>query len=116
MKSARLHVRGHDAGVEVSITETARERMRGLLGRDTLASDQALLLKHCGSVHTFGMRFAIDVLFLDRHQRIVAVHHNVSRRRMLFSFRANQTLELPAGCARNLELIVGDSLAFEATP
>ncbi len=115
MKRARLHVRGHDIGVEVSITETARERMRGLLGRAALASGEALLLDRGGSVHTFGMRFAIDVLFLDRRQRVVAIHHDVPRRRMLFSLRATHTLEMPAHSARRHGLAVGDSLVFEAT-
>ena len=114
MKPARLHVRGRDTGVAVSITETARERMRGLLGRDRLPSNEALLLEHCGSVHTFRMRFAIDVVFLDRHRRIVAIHHDVPQRRMLCHLRATRTLEMPAGGAREHELSVGDSLDFEA--
>lgn len=115
MKSTRLHVSGRDIGVLVSITETTRERMRGLLGRDGLPHGEALLLKHCRSIHTFGMRFAIDVLFLDRHQRIVAIHHDVPRRRMLLNLRAMQTLEMTAGVARQHELHVGAPLAFEAT-
>lgn len=115
MKPARLHVRGCDIGVDVSITETAQERMRGLLGHDSLASGEALLLRRCGSVHTFGMRFAIDVLFLDRRQRVVAIHHNVPRRRMVFSLRAAHTLEMAACAARLHGLAVGDSLVFEAT-
>lgn len=113
MKPARLLVRGHETGISVSITETARERMRGLLGRDHLPSGEALLLDRCGSVHTFGMRFAIDVVFLDRRQRVVAVHHDVPRRRMLFDLRATRTLEMPASGARQHGLAVGDSLVFE---
>lgn len=115
MKLARLHHRGNNLGVAVSITQTARERMRGLLGRNSFPHDEALLLERCGSVHTFGMRFAIDVLFLDRCERIVAIHHDVRRRRMLFNFRATQTLEMPAGAARTLGLAVGDQLVFEAS-
>jgi uncharacterized membrane protein (UPF0127 family) len=114
VKPARLHVRGRDTGVAVSITETARERLRGLLGRDRLAPGEALLLERCGSVHTFGMRFAIDVVFLDRQRRVVAIHRAVPRRRMLFNFRANQTLEMPADGARQHGLSVGDPLVFEA--
>lgn len=115
MKLTSLHVHGQDTGIKVSITETTRERMRGLLDHDRLPLDEALLLKRCGSVHTFGMRFAIDVLFLDRHQRIVAIRHDVPKRRMLFNLRATQTLEMPAGTARKHGLAVGAPLAFEAT-
>jgi uncharacterized membrane protein (UPF0127 family) len=113
---SRLHVRGQDTGVKVSMTETARERMRGLLGRNELPFDEALLLRQCRSIHTFRMRFAIDVLFLDRHERVVAIHHDVPKRRMLLNLRATQTLEMSAGAARRHGLVVGDSLAFEATP
>jgi uncharacterized membrane protein (UPF0127 family) len=112
VKTAQLYVRGRDTGVSVSVTQTARERMRGLLGRSHLPLDQALLLDRCGSVHTFRMRFAIDVVFLDRHRRIVAIHRDVPARRMLFNFRAVQTLEMPAGGARLHGLSVGDPLAF----
>lgn len=114
MRAAQLHVDGHDVGVAVAVTETARERMRGLLGRNHLSADEALLLKRCGSVHTFGMHFAIDVVFLSRQQRIVAIYHGVPRRRVLLDFRATQTLEMPAGAARRHRLAVGDCLAFEA--
>jgi uncharacterized membrane protein (UPF0127 family) len=116
VKLARLQVRGEQPGVAVSMTETARERLRGLLGRDHLPAGEALLLKRCGSVHTFGMRFAIDVVFLDRFERAVAVHHDVGKRRMLFNFRAAHTLEMSAGAARKLGLVVGDQLRFEAAP
>lgn len=114
MRSAHLSVGGRAAGIVVSITETRRERMRGLLGRDGLAAGEALLLDRCGSVHTFGMRFAIDILFLDRQQRIVAIHHEVPRRRLHAHLRAAQTLEMPAGAARRHRFAPGDLLAFEA--
>lgn len=113
MKTARVYLRGRESGLSVAIADSAAERMRGLLGRDCLASNEALLLKRCGAVHTFGMRFAIDVVFLDRVQRIVAIHHGVPRRRVLFAFRARQTLEMPAGSASRHEFSVGDSLVFE---
>jgi uncharacterized membrane protein (UPF0127 family) len=114
VKRSRLQIDGHDTGVAVSITQTARERMRGLLGRDGLASGEALLLEHCGSVHTFGMRFAIDVVFIDRRWRVVAIHHDVPARRMLLNLRAAHTLEMPASGAREQGLSVGDPLVFEA--
>ncbi|MDE1182023.1 DUF192 domain-containing protein [Paraburkholderia sp.] len=114
MKFANLIVQDCDTGIKVSITETARERMRGLLGRDRLLSSEALLLRPCRSIHTFGMRFAIDVIFLDRHNRIVAIHHDISKRRMLLSLRATQTLEMTAGSARQLRMVVGEQLVLES--
>jgi uncharacterized protein len=114
VKRARLYV-GEDAtGLLVSITETARERRRGLLGRDHLPSGEALLLKRCGSVHTFGMRFAIDVVLLDRNERVIAIHRNIPRRRVVVSLLAAQTLEMSAGAACQFGLSIGDRLVFEA--
>ncbi|CAD6557682.1 hypothetical protein LMG28727_06415 [Paraburkholderia kirstenboschensis] len=115
MKFARLKVHGKDAGIHVSITQTMCERMRGLLGRDSLPPGEAILLRRCGSVHTFGMRFDIDVLFLDRHERVVAIHHGVRKRRLLLNLRAAHTLEMPAGAAGKHGLAVGDYFVFEAT-
>ncbi|WP_281349421.1 DUF192 domain-containing protein [Paraburkholderia hayleyella] len=98
----------------MATTQTAKERMRGLLGRDQLADNEALLLKPCRSIHTFGMRFAIDVLFLDRHQRVVAIHPEVPRNRMRLNLCATQTLEMRAGAAYAHGIRVGDLLVFEA--
>nr|WKF59934.1 hypothetical protein HUO10_004445 [Paraburkholderia busanensis] len=114
MTAAHLYLRGRDCGVAVTVADTSRTRTRGLLGRDHLPANEALLIKRCGAVHTFGMRFAIDIVFLDRHQRVVAIHHDVPKRRVLFNLRARQTLEMTAGGARRQSLSVGDSLVFGA--
>jgi uncharacterized membrane protein (UPF0127 family) len=116
VKVARLYAEGRDTTVQVSVTETPAERMRGLLGREDLASSEALLLKRCGSVHTFGMRFSIDVVFLNRRQRIVAIHYAVPKRRIVFSFHATETLEMPAYSARTHGLAIGNQLVFEVLP
>lgn len=113
MKRARLYVGSCATGISVSITETARERRRGLLDHDHMPSGEALLLERCGSVHTFGMGFAIDVVLLDRHRRVIAIHRDVPRRRIVLSLRAVRTLEMSAGMASELGLSVGDSLVFE---
>ena len=55
---------------DAAIPRTHRERTRGLRGRDRLAPDEALLIERCRSVHTFGMRVPITVVFLDRSWRV----------------------------------------------
>ena len=56
------------------------------------------MFPRCGSVHTFGMRFAIDIAFLDREGRVLAVHENVRPGRMVFGgLRAATTVEAQAG-------------------
>ena len=71
--------------------------MRGLLGRDGLDSGEGLLLKPCGSVHTFFMRFPIDVVFLDRELEVVAVSAEVRPWRAARARGAKAALELAAG-------------------
>ncbi|CAB3755175.1 DUF192 domain-containing protein [Paraburkholderia humisilvae] len=113
MKSASLMIDGRACGIRVKIAASAPERMRGLLGRGQLADDEALLLVPCRSVHTFGMRFPIDVMFVDRLWRVVAIHRRVPPARMLFSLRAARTLEMSAGMTDVLSITIGDQLGLE---
>ncbi|WP_316148815.1 DUF192 domain-containing protein [Cupriavidus sp. BIC8F] len=114
MRQARLYLRAShgtlDTGVRVSVAATARERMAGLLGRESVAPDEALLLSPCGAVHTFGMRMSIDVVFLDKRQRVLAVHPWVGRQRVRAHWRARHTLELGAGRAAALGIAPGQTL------
>ena len=66
--------------LRTSVPQTRRERIRGLLGRNELAADEALLLERTRSVHTFGMRFAIGVAQLDTHWIVRAVVRMPPRR------------------------------------
>ena len=88
--------------------------MRGLLGRDGLAQGEGLLLKPCGSVHTFFMRFPIDVVFLDRELSVVAVRPEVVPWRTVGARGAKVTLELAAGEAARLEIAPGMELRLAA--
>lgn len=59
------------------VMETPAQRMKGLLGRDSLAAGEGLWFPHETSVHTFFMKFTIDVAFLDRGGRVVALYHSL---------------------------------------
>lgn len=74
-------------------------RARGLLGRRGLAAGHGLLLKPCDAIHTLGMRFPIDVVFLDAQNRVVRIHRHVPPHRLLIRGGpgAVAALELPAG-------------------
>jgi len=89
-------------------------RRKGLLGREGLAPGEALLIVPCEGVHTFFMRFAIDVVFIDRKKRVRKIRSNMPRRRMSFCLRAHSTIELPAGRAAQTNTQPGDQL--EITP
>ena len=76
---------------------TRRGRASGLLGRATLGPDDALLLRWCRSVHTFGMRFPIDVVLLDREDRLLRVLTVPPGRLVLPRPRVRHVLETAAG-------------------
>ncbi|MFI8938349.1 DUF192 domain-containing protein [Streptomyces syringium] len=81
--------------VPLEIAASYRARTRGLLGRDGI--EGALLLTPAGSVHTFRMRFAIDVAYLDRHMTVLAVRTMAPGRLGLPRLRARHVLEAEAG-------------------
>jgi len=92
------------------LAETAFARMRGLLGRSGLARGEGLLLRPASSVHTAFMRFAIDVVFVDRENRVLKVVADVPPWRAAACKGARATLELPAGEAEKHGLAPGVSL------
>ena len=87
-------------------------RFRGLLGRPALARDEGLLIDPCGSVHTIGMRYPIDVVFLDRQDIVVKIVNSLKPYRMARSTGARKTLELAAGTAGARGLYLGQRLVF----
>jgi uncharacterized membrane protein (UPF0127 family) len=84
--------------VPLELAESARARRRGLLGRDGI--EGALLLSPANAVHTLGMRFAVDVAYLDRQLRVLAVRTMRPGRVGLPRPRARHVLEAEAGAMR----------------
>ena len=84
----------------VSIPETRRERARGLLGRSGLEPGEGMLLEHTRSVHTFGMRFSIDAVLLDRDDRVIGVVRLSPNRVLLPRPHVRAVLEVGAGQGR----------------
>ena len=99
---------------DVEHARTVRERLRGLLGRDALAEGRALVIAPCTSIHTFFMRFPIDVAFVDRGGRVV---RGIGGLRPWRATRVYPTaalvVELPAGTLARTGTAEGDRLAFE---
>ncbi|HQZ02301.1 MAG TPA: DUF192 domain-containing protein [Thauera sp.] len=75
------------------------QRAIGLLGRAALDLDEALLIRPCQAIHTCGMRFAIDVVFLDRNGVVLSVHPAVGPWRVRRQAGAHAVLELAEGAA-----------------
>ncbi len=94
--------------------ETHWARLMGLMGRRTLPEGGALLITPCSSVQTSLMRFAIDVVFLDRDGQVVKVVPGLKPYRAALGGRgAHSALELPAGAAADHGITVGDRLVWE---
>ena len=91
-------------------------RMRGLLGRSDLPQGEGVLLRPAGSIHTFFMRFPIDVLFLDDDDVVLEVVPELRPWRVAGVKGARSVLELAAGEAGSRGLGVGSKLAFQAEP
>ena len=89
-------------------------RMRGLLGHAPLKTGEGLLLRGEKAIHTVGMSFPIDVLFLDRNGAIVhLIHSMVPSRFSPFVFRADDVLELPPGTLVQTGTVLGDQLKID---
>ncbi len=86
-------------GLTVFEAGDARSRLLGLALLDGLPRDAALLIPRCRSVHTFGMRFALDLVFLGRGGKVVRVVHRAKPRRAFGARAAHAVLEVSVGDA-----------------
>lgn len=84
-------------GRVVPVARGLRARLLGLARLDAGEAGPGLLIPRCHAVHTFGMRFELDLVFLDRHGRALAVRRRVPPRRFAACRGAVAVLELPAG-------------------
>jgi uncharacterized membrane protein (UPF0127 family) len=78
------------------VAKDFRTRLLGLSWRDRERAGPGLLIPRCSSVHTFGMRFPLDVYFLDAEGRVLSVRLRVPPRRVLWQRGAAAILEIPS--------------------
>jgi uncharacterized membrane protein (UPF0127 family) len=78
------------------VAKDFRTRLLGLSWRDRADAGPGLLIPRCSSVHTFGMRFELDVFFLDVGGRVLSVRRRVPPRRVLWQRGARTVLEIPS--------------------
>lgn len=104
---------GVPVGWAVTVADSWWHRFRGLLARPPLEEGEGLLLLECGSVHTVGMAYPIDVAFLDAEGTVVRCISGLRPRRVaLGGGRAVHTLELPAGRLDETGTAPGDHLTW----
>jgi uncharacterized membrane protein (UPF0127 family) len=97
-----------------TVADNPLRRMKGLLGRDGLESGEGLLLRPASAVHTYFMRFPIDVVFLDQALVVVEISDGVDPWKATSRRGAKAVLELPAGESARRGLAVGDQLELAA--
>jgi uncharacterized protein len=93
---------------KLRIAGDSAERRRGLLDSEGLEDGEGLVIAPSQGVHTFGMRFAIDVVGVARDGRIVLIRPAVRPRRIVLSFRAFAMVELGAGAIASARIQLGD--------
>jgi uncharacterized membrane protein (UPF0127 family) len=96
-----------------TVAGTAVSRARGLLGRRGLAEGEGLLLRPASSIHTFFLRFPIDLVFLDRDLTVRKVVPRVGPWRVVLGFGSKMVLELAAGECERRSVSAGDRLGAE---
>ena len=106
--------KGTMLGKRIDVADSSVSRMVGLLGKSGLAPATGLLIMPSQAVHSIGMRFPIDVLFLDRNWKVVHAHPSMVPYRITgFHWKARCVLELPVGAIAESCTSVGDELQIE---
>jgi protein-S-isoprenylcysteine O-methyltransferase Ste14 len=115
--SAREEATGAVLAGELRLAHTHWTRLRGLLGTKDLARGQGLWLKPCNQIHMFGMRYAVDVVFLDESHRVVHTESGLAPWKMSPRITdAESVLELPSGTLADVRLTRGARIAIDAPP
>ncbi len=95
----------------LEIADSFLKRFIGLMGKKKLDCNSGLLIVPCQGVHTFFMRFPIDVVFLDKHNLVVYKMHNLKPYRLSPLIKeAHKVLELPAGMIKKFDISINEQI------
>ena len=91
------------------VAKTFWQKLRG-----KFLINNPLLILNCNSVHTIFMRNKLDVIFLDKNNKVIKIYENLSPRCVIFPvFNAKKALELNAGNLKSAKICLGNILVFE---
>ncbi|HLZ00355.1 MAG TPA: DUF192 domain-containing protein [Candidatus Angelobacter sp.] len=106
--------RGTLVGDRIAIADSPISRFIGLLGTSSLDPGSGLLIHPSQGIHTIGMAFAIDVIFLDRNLRVLEVRESLKPFRVTsLNWRAENVLELPVSAIQASSTRVNDQISIE---
>ena len=111
---ARNLTRNTVLGDAIDIADTSEKRTTGLLKHTELRPGEGLWIVPCEGVHTFFMRFPLDLVFIDRKHVVRKTVGNVPPWRISLCLPAHSILELPVGTIQSAGTQKGDQLAFES--
>lgn len=103
-----------EIGDRIAVADHGPLRRKGLLGRTGLEAGEGIWIVPCESVHTFGMKFPIDLVYLDRRRRVLKIRADVGAWRLSACLRAHSILELPTGVIAASETQPGDVLEYHS--
>jgi uncharacterized membrane protein (UPF0127 family) len=109
----RNQTRGIVLGHDVDVADSSSKRRTGLLKHERLETGTGLWIVPCESVHTFFMKFPIDLVYLDKRRKVRKVRNAVPPWRLSACLAAHSVLELPAGTAAETGTQVDDELAID---
>jgi uncharacterized membrane protein (UPF0127 family) len=113
----KLRIRNLTKGTELAdradIADTSATRQKGLLKHTGLAEGEGLWIVPCEGVHTFFMKFPIDVIFINKKRIVTKIRSNMLKSRIALSLSAHSTVELPVGMIEKSKTQVGDQLELE---
>ncbi len=98
---------------KTGVANTSAKRRQGLLKHSSLPKGEALWIAPCEAVHSFWMKFPIDVVYLNKQKKVLKVRHNLVPWRLSACLLAHSVLELPAGMAAETLTSKGDQLEFD---
>jgi uncharacterized protein len=109
----RNQTRGTVLGDAIDRADTSEKRRTGLLKHTHLEPGHGLWIVPCESVHTFFMKFAIDLVYVDKQLKVRKVRHAVPPWRLSACLAAHSIIELAAGAAKESGTEAGDQLMVE---
>lgn len=121
MKTARIYntTRQNVVCDRCQIADSLLPRMRGLSGRKSLGEDEGLLIVPCPSIHMFGMKFSLDVVFVTEEMTVTDIRENIAPRQMYVAKdnagKPYSALEMPIGSVARCGVQIGDMLEVQQT-
>lgn len=97
---------------DAALANTFFARLKGLLGTKKLDHGKGLIIRPCNSIHTVGMKYAIDIIFLDNQDKIVKLINDMPSGKFSLCSESRYVVELPAGTIEATGTTVGDKISL----